>query len=166
MLNGDQTKKIKEVVETFFEKMTIIASVLEITTEDAVEGKKQESEVGEREVININIKTDEPQILIGQQGQTLFDIQRLLRTIISKQLKKVVYLNIDINEYKKKKIEYLKDLAKTLADQVALTKEERSLSPMSSYERRVVHAELSQRSDVTTESRGDGPDRHIVIKAK
>ena len=166
MPNQTQISKIKETVTEFFEKMTIEASVLGVNIEDAVAGKDQTSEAGEREIINVDIKTDEPQILIGQQGQTLFDIQRLLRTIISKKLEKVFYLNIDINDYKKKKIEYLKDLARTMADQVSLIKEEKPLAPMSSYERRVVHAELSQRDDIATESRGDGPDRHIVITPK
>jgi len=104
--------------------------------------------------------------LIGQQGQTLFEIQRLLRTILSRKLKKIFYLNLDINDYKKKKIEYLKDMAKDVADQVAMTKEEKALSPMSAYERRVIHAELAQRTDVATESRGDSFDRHIVIKPR
>jgi spoIIIJ-associated protein len=81
-------------------------------------------------------------------------------------LQKIFYLNLDIDDYKKKKIEYLKYLAKDLADQVSLTKEEKVLLPMSSYERRIIHSELSQRIDVTTESRGDGFERHIVIKPK
>jgi len=166
MLSQDQTNKIKVAASDFFEKMTISASVLGVVTDDTSVLGSQSSEAVEKEVISIDIKTDEPQILIGQQGQTLFDIQRLLRIIISKKLEKVFYLNIDINDYKKKKIEYLKDLAKTVADQVSLTKEEKPLSPMSSYERRVIHAELSQRSDIVTESRGDGPDRHIVVKPK
>jgi spoIIIJ-associated protein len=109
---------------------------------------------------------DEPQILIGQGGQTLFEIQRLLRMVLNKKLQNFFYLNLDINDYKKKKIEYLKDMAKDLADQTVSTKEEKILPAMSSYERRVVHAELSQRADVITESQGDGFDRHIVIKPR
>ena len=63
-------------------------------------------------------------------------------------------------------MEYLKDMAKNLADQVSLTKEEKILPPMSAYERRIIHAELAQRTDVITESQGDGFDRHVVIKPK
>ena len=126
----------------------------------------QEPINADREVINLDIKLDEPQILIGQGGQTLFEVQRLLRTVFNKRFGKIFYLNLDINDYKRKKIEYLKDIAKSLADQVALTKEEKELPPMSAYERRVIHAELSQRTDVITESKGDAFDRHIVIKPK
>ena len=75
-------------------------------------------------------------------------------------------MNLDINDYKKKKVEYLKDFAKETADQIAMTGQEKTLPPMSSYERRIIHAELSQRTDVITESQGDGFDRHVVIKPK
>ena len=121
---------------------------------------------GYPDVVDLEVELDEPQILIGQQGQTLFEIQRLLRTVLNKKLQKVFYFNLDINEYKKKKIEYLKDLARELANQVATTKEEKVLSPMSSYERRIIHAELAQRTDVVTESQGDSYERHVVIKVK
>jgi len=89
-----------------------------------------------------------------------------LRMILNKSLQKVFYLNLDINDYKKKKVEYLKFLAKDSADEVSFSKEEKVLLPMSSYERRIIHTELSQRSDIITESQGDGFDRHVVIKPK
>lgn len=120
----------------------------------------------DKEVVNLDIKLDEPQILIGQGGQTLFEIQRLLRMVLNKKIQNIFYLNLDINDYKKKKLEYLKVLAKELADQVSLTKETKALMPMSAYERRIIHAELSGRTDVATESRGEGLDRHVVIKIK
>jgi len=165
---GAQVNKIKEVVEEFFEKMTIMISDIEVASSSAKKGSQETEGPTEEitDVVNLDIKLDEPQILIGQGGQTLFEIQRLLRAVLSRKLQKVFYLNLDINDYKKKKMEYLKDMAKGLADQVALTKQEKVLLPMSAYERRVVHSELSQRTDVVTESQGEGFDRHIVIRAK
>lgn len=168
MIDQKDIKKIEELAEEFFNKMTI--SVFGIETGLSSEKKDpQDNEIatGEsKEVVDLSVKLDEPQILIGQGGQTLFEIQRLLRNILNRKLQKVFYLNLDINEYKKKKIEYLKDMAKDLADQVALNKEEKVLMPMSAYERRVIHSELSRRTDVITESQGEGLERHIVIKAK
>lgn len=168
MLEQNQINKIKEITEEFFKKMTLPVSNINISlSEEKIESPAENEEAqGNREVINLDIKADEPQILIGQQGQTLFEIQRLLRNVLNKKLQKIFYLNLDINDYKRKKVEYLKDLAKNLADQVSLSKEEKALSPMSSYERRIIHAELAQRTDVDTESRGEGFDRHIVIIPK
>jgi len=156
MLEQQEINKIKEAAEEFFKKMTIDISGMGASFDSAENN----------DIVNLEIKMNEPQILIGQQGQTLFEIQRLLRMVLNKKLQKAFYLNLDINDYKKKKIEYLKDLAKELADQVSLTKQEKVLLPMSSYERRIIHAELSQRTDVITESQGDGAGRHIVIKPK
>jgi spoIIIJ-associated protein len=165
MIEKKDINKIKESAEEFFKKMTISVSAIDVSLSEEKKDSDDQTITGEiRDVVNLNIKLEEPQILIGQGGQTLFEIQRLLRTILNKKLQNIFYLNVDINDYKKKKVEYLKDLAKDLADQVSLTKETKALSPMSSYERRIIHAELSQRADVTTESQGDGYDRHIVIK--
>ncbi len=168
MIDQEDIEKIKETTEEFFQKMTIGVLRLEVGFSG--------------DIVNLDIILEEPQILIGEKGQTLFEIQRILRSILNKKLsrstmyrdrgsstesgQKFFYLNLDINDYKKKKIEYLKSLAKDLADEVALTKEEKSLFPMLSYERRIIHTELSQRTDVITESRGEGQDRHIVIKPK
>lgn len=172
MIEEKDIKKIEDTVEEFFNKTTMVVSSIEVSLpsvkNDFQDGKDraEEQPEGYPEVVDLDIKLDEPQILIGQQGQTLFEIQRLLRMILNKKLQRAFYFNLDINGYKKQKIEYLKDIAKDLADQVSLTKEEKILSPMSAYERRVIHSELSQRADVVTESMGDGPDRRVVIKPK
>lgn len=150
------TKKIKQLVEDFFERMTFPATVI-ISQEKGEDGK---------ETFNADIKVQDPQVIIGERGQTLIDIQRLLRNICSKALGGTTYLNIDINEYKKKKVEYLKALAKDLADEVTFSKKTKILLPMSSYERRVIHTELANRTDITTTSEGEEPDRHVVIKPK
>jgi spoIIIJ-associated protein len=173
MLEPNEINKIKEAAEEFFAKMTMdISSVIvDLSSEKRNINDEQNQSEEDIDVVNLDVKLNEPQILIGQGGQTLFEIQRLLKTVLNKKLQtsgdnKSFYFNLDINDYKKKKAEYLRSLAKDLADESVLTKEEKALLPMSSYERRIVHAELSKRTDVVTESRGEGFDRHIVIKPK
>jgi len=152
MLEENELVIVKEAIEEFLQKMTIAdVEVRVVAKEDGVEA---------------NIKLQEPQFLIGSQGQTLSDLGRLMSIITTKKLKKNFHLKVDINEYRKKKIEYLKNLAKDMADEVAFTKEKKILEPMSAYERMVIHTELAQRQDVVTESWGDGADRHIVINPK
>lgn len=156
MITQDDIVKVKGIAEEFFQKMTIATPKI-VADFSSVENS---------DVVELNVVLDEPQILIGEKGQTLFEIQRLLRFILNKKLQKIFYLNLDINDYKKKKTEYLKELARDLANEVALTKEEKALFSMPAYERRIIHTELSQRQDVITESQGEGQDRHIVIKPK
>ena len=157
MIDQNDIKIIQEVAEEFFQKMTI--TPLSIKVAQTINEKVND-------IVDLDIILEEPQILIGEKGQTLFEIQRLLRAIVTKKIQKIFYLNLDINKYKQSKIEYLKRMSKELADEVSLTKEEKSLPPMPAYERRIIHAELTQRSDIITESKGEGLDRHIVIKPK
>ena len=92
------------------------------------------------------------------------EIQHLLKAILRRKIGALFYIDLDINNYKKKKIAYLRELARSIADEVALTKKEKVLSPMPSYERRIIHLELAGRSDVTTESIDEEPKRKVVVR--
>ncbi|MBX4200706.1 hypothetical protein KW786_01110 [Candidatus Parcubacteria bacterium] len=161
MIEASEVETIKKTVSELLEKMTVpvFDTALEVLT-----GGGQEA--NDKDAVHIHIQIDEPQVLIGHNGQTLSELERLLRIILNKKLKKEFYVALDINEYKAKKVRYLKDLAVTLADQAIATHEEKVLSPMPNYERRIIHAQLAERTDVVTESRGEGPDRCVVIKPK
>jgi len=151
MFKNSETNKIKKEVELFFEKMTFPVSVQVSLDQDSV---------------NIDLKSDDPRILIGERGIVLASIQKLLKIILQKKLDQQFYFNIDINEYRKKKAQHLKEMAKQVADEVSLNKQDQELEPMSSYERRIVHMELAERDDIETESVGEGMGRRLVVKAK
>jgi spoIIIJ-associated protein len=150
MLNRADLDKIKKEVENFFKEMTIDIE------SDFLEQKE--------ETVFINIKVREPQILIGEKGQTLLDIQHLLSAMLRKKIESRFFLDLDVNDYKKKKMEYLKELARSIADEVALDRKEKVLPAMPAYERRIIHMELAARGNVTTESIGKEPDRILLIK--
>jgi len=118
---------------------------------------------GENGVIALQFKTEDPDVLIGEAGQTLWEIQMILSRIIKKQIGMDTVIDLDINEYKQNKLRYLKEIAKEAADRVALMKREEILPAMPAFERRVVHTELALRSDVKTESIGEGYQRRVVI---
>jgi len=150
MISQNQIEEIKKTVKEFFEKATLEVEMEFLSPEDLT--------------LPINLKTEDPQILIGEKGQTLFEIQHLLKAILKRKIKENFYIDLDINNYKKKKIDYLKEMARSLADEVALTKKEKILSAMPAYERRIIHLELAERRDVTTESIGQEPERRVVIR--
>lgn len=156
MINPNEAENIKKIVGEFMEKMG--ESPLNIFVIPLNEGEETAIES-----VDVDIEVSEPQMLIGQRGQTLFDIQRILRAIMSRNLKKFLYVNLDINSHKKKKAEYLKNLANRIADEVLFVGEERILPPMENYERRIVHMALSERKDVKTESRGEKDERRVII---
>jgi len=151
MIDQNNINEITKTIEEFFKKATfeVKAEVLPF----------------EEKTVPVKIKTEEPRILIGQNGQTLAEIQHILKAILRRKIPEQFYLNIDVNDYKKKKTEYLKETAVSLADEVALTKKEKILTAMSSYERRIVHLELAGRKDIITESIGEEPERRVVIRS-
>lgn len=150
MLNQNSLKKIKGTVEEFFKKMTFEVEIKILPQKD--------------QTIPINIKTSEPQILIGERGQTLTEIQHLLKAILKRQIEEPFFIDLDISDYKKKKIDYLKEMARAAADEVALSKKEKQLPSMPAYERRIIHLELAARTNVTTESIGQEPERRVVVR--
>ena len=153
-MNQMNLEKIKQVVEEFFKNTGLDVEV------------KIERPQGS--TIPINLKMAEPQILIGERGYILSEVQFLLKAVLRKRVEGVespFYINVDVNDYKKKKIEYLKEVAKNTADEVALSKREKYLPSMPPFERRVVHMELASRTDIVTESTGQEPERRIVIRA-
>ena len=150
MVSPTKFEEIKKITREFLEKTTFDIEVEFLPQRDLT--------------LPIDLKTQEPQILIGENGQTLVDIQHILKAILKRKIQEDFYIDLDINGYKKKKIEYLKELAKSVADDVSLIKEERSLPSMPAYERRIIHMELAERSDIITESIGREPERKVVIK--
>jgi len=73
-------------------------------------------------------------------------------------------VSLDVNNYRTIYEEKLREFARKAAYQVALTKKPLELPPMNPKDRRIIHLEIALRSDVTTESIGEGKDRHIIIK--
>ena len=150
-MNKKDLNEIKKTSQEFFEKTSLGIEVDEVAS---LEDK----------TVSIKLKTEEPKFLIGQNGQTLNEIQHLLKAVLKRKIPGDFYINLDVNDYKKKKIEYLKETAKSLADEVALIKEEKMLEPMPAYERRIIHLELADRKDIITESIGEEPERRIMVK--
>ena len=152
MIAKTKLKELEETVRKFFERTGFL-----IETDDLFI---------EEETIFLKLKSEEPRVLIGKNGRTLNEIQHLLRIILKKKFLENFFLDIDINGYKEKKIEYLKEIAREAADNVSLIKKEKILEPMSAYERRIIHLELAKRLDITTESIGQDPERRIVVRPK
>ena len=160
MISQENLEKIEQIVNEFFTKAGFEAEFV-VKQEQA----KEDSGL----IVYVNIQTAEPQFLIGKQGRMLNEIQRLLTVIIKKQIKsedeEQYYIDVDIEDYKKKKNEFLKDFCQSIADEVMFSKREKILEPMPAYERRIIHLELENRKDIKVESIGQDLDRRIVIKA-
>ena len=142
-------KKIKKISEDLLKKLSPEAQVNVLPQELT---------------ISIDVKTGDPQELIGENAEILLSLQHLLRAILRRIVEAPHFIELDVNSYKKRRKEYLKEMALSLANEVSLAKKEKHLPAMNAYERRIIHMELSVRPDVATESRGYGANRKVVIK--
>lgn len=121
----------------------------------------------DEEAINLYInESDDFKVLIGKSGETLESIQYLLSIFARRNtsLEKRVYL--DINGYKKRKEETIRETAMTFAKKAIRYKKVMRLRPMNAYERRIVHSTLHNMKGVFTVSEGEEPHRKVVIKPK
>ncbi len=103
-------------------------------------------------------------LLIGQHGVNLQAFQHIARLIVRKQLPDKVRFSIDINDYRQQKNQSIIELANQAAQEAITQHRSVVMRPMSTYERRLVHLELSKNSGVATESIGEGENRKIIVK--
>lgn len=116
--------------------------------------------------IIINMNSNNNPILIGKNGQTLKALETIVRQYILKDFKTSPLVSLDVEEYKIKQEKRIERLAKNVAREVGRTKIEVALDNMNSYERRIIHNILTNNKYVYTESVGEEPNRHVVIKPK
>lgn len=114
---------------------------------------------GERYIVNVDGK--DIRYLIGEKGSTLNSVEYLLSSVKNFKNMKVV---IDSNDYKKKREESLRDLARKKGKKVLDTGRNIKLNPMSARERKIIHEEISFIKGLKTESVGEEPKRYLVIK--
>lgn len=151
-----------EAIETTKKKAAeILSKIFEIVGDDAVYNIK-----GESGRVEITINSENSAHLIGYKGKTVEALQSIINNIIQKEETETSKVFVDVNGYKIKKEEILKNLARKMAENVVKFKKLIKLEPMSAYERMIVHSELAGRTDVETESLGEEPERRVVIKLK
>lgn len=153
------SEKIKEEIRTMLDKMSFAQDIEEI-----------EAHHGATSRYSVRLQND-TNLLIGEYGDTLSALEYILKRIIRKkfladpaQEPEAYKFTLDINDYRLKRLEDLKQDVKTAAREVRLYRKEVPLRPMSSFERRIVHLLLAEYPDITTESIGREPERRVVIK--
>jgi spoIIIJ-associated protein len=104
-------------------------------------------------------------VLIGRGGENLVALQQVVSAITSKKVGRSVHVGIDIEGYRKRREEQLRDMATRVASRVKATGSAVTLEPMLAYERRVVHLAVQGQPGLRTESVGVEPNRRVVISS-
>lgn len=126
-----------------------------------------ESEILEQDdIYKVTLISDQNAILIGKEGRTLNSIQLLLKQSIRNKIGLSLKINVDVANYKVKRLKNIEYEVKKIIKEVQSSKITAALDPMNSYERRFIHNLISEYDDLQTESIGEGKDRRITIKYK
>jgi len=143
---------LQEYLQTILSHLDINGNVEAATAEDR---------------INITINGEKMGLLIGKRGQTLDALQYLLNVVHHRkgnaQGTRVI---LDVEDYRNKREQTLRELANRLAKKVAAYRKAVVLEPMNSQERRIIHSSLQDHPAVSTYSQGEEPYRKVVIAPK
>lgn len=148
----------RDTVSDLLERMDVEAQVT------ASYGEQDERSY--RQPILIDIKGEDLSILIGRKAETLNALQYIASLIVNKRLSQPITLIVDVEGYRNRRYQQIRQLARRVADQTVKTSRRQSLEPMPANERRIVHIALRNHPQVRTESMGEDPHRKVIIIPK
>lgn len=153
---AEVTDETKNAVESFLkDTLNAMGMTVEIS-----------SKIDEDGALSIDMSGDNMGILIGKRGQTLDSLQYLANRVANKHQTGYVRVKLDTENYRARREETLKHLAKNIAHKVKRTRRPVALEPMNPYERRIIHSALQSDPYVTTHSEGEEPYRKVVVTLK
>jgi spoIIIJ-associated protein len=161
---GSRPAKIRVTVKRdyMYEAKTFLRDVLDLMKVKAEITIKEEGSI-----IKISLTGPDMGILIGYRGETLDSLQYLISLVVNKghdtEYKRVI---LDTENYRLKREETLKRLARRIADKVRKIERAVKLEPMNPYERRIIHSALQDDVLVSTYSEGEEPFRRVVVDLK
>ncbi len=156
---------------------TVLAEVQDVTIQAVEEFLKNtlnamnmevkiKSEIDSDGALSISMTGEHMGILIGKRGQTLDALQYLANRVANKHQEGYVRVKLDTENYRARREETLRHLAKNIAHKVKRTRRPVALEPMNPYERRIIHSSLQSDPYVTTHSEGEEPYRKVVVTLK
>ena len=106
-------------------------------------------------------------VLIGHHGDTLDSLQYLANLAANKKVagekREFCRITVDVENYRGKREETLRALARNKAEKVLRYKKSQTLEPMNPYERRIIHSEVQKIEGVSTNSIGSENNRRVVL---
>lgn len=111
------------------------------------------------------IKSEEFEKLVGRKGDILDSLQYLASLVCNRIDREYFRISTDCNGFRAKRKVQLEELAKKIANNVKKTGRSSALEPMNPYERRIIHAAVSEIEGVTSQSKGEEPWRKVIISS-
>ncbi|MCR8844390.1 protein jag [Paenibacillus sp. SC116] len=122
--------------------------------------------VKRKDTVVFDISGSDLGLIIGRRGQTLDSLQYLANLVANRYSEQHVRLVLDAEQFRDRRKQTLESLADRLATKTVRTHKEMILEPMTPQERKIIHAKLQDHPKVKTYSKGEEPNRRIVIALK
>ncbi len=148
------------------EKKIITSTTTELLKILEIDGDFEFSEKDKDEGIDMVLNTQDSGMVIGYHGDTLDALQLILSLCVSKKLGEFKRISLEVGDYKKNRIEWLKNLALETKERVINENKEITLPQLKSWERRIVHLFLENDENVVSKSMGEGRDRVLTVSPK
>jgi spoIIIJ-associated protein len=116
-----------------------------------------------KERIRLEILGDKTGLLIGKRGQTLDALQFLLNKMINRNPESSKRIEVDMEQYRKRREQSLRNMATRLGEKVKKKKKPITVEAMSAHDRRIIHLTLKGDQSLETRSVGKGEMRKLVI---
>lgn len=163
---AEEPKKARELAEVQPQTVEAVKTFLADTMKAMNMEVEIENSIDEDGALCADLRGEHMGILIGKRGQTLDSLQYLANRVANKHQDGYVRVKLDTENYRARREETLKHLAKNIAHKVKRNRRPVALEPMNPYERRIIHSALQSDPYVTTHSEGEEPYRKVVITLK
>ena len=162
----EEPKKERELVEIQPQTISAVEEFLKNTLAAMGMEVALKTEIDKDGALCVDMSGEHMGILIGKRGQTLDSLQYLANRVANKHQDGYVRVKLDTENYRARREETLKHLAKNIAHKVKRNRRPVALEPMNPYERRIIHSALQSDPYVTTHSEGEEPYRKVVVTLK
>ena len=163
---AEEQNKARELAEVQPQTVEAVKTFLADTMKAMNMEVEIETSIDEDGALCADLRGEHMGILIGKRGQTLDSLQYLANRVANKHQDGYVRVKLDTENYRARREETLKHLAKNIAHKVKRNRRPVALEPMNPYERRIIHSALQSDPYVTTHSEGEEPYRKVVITLK
>jgi spoIIIJ-associated protein len=138
--------------------------VEELLAQMDVDAIAEPTEKGGRMYVDIlDGDPEDMSLLIGRHGQTLDAMQELARQVVGRRLDERIKVLVDVEDYRKRRTSRVEEKAREAAERALGSGQEQSLDPADALERKVAHDVVAEIDGVRSESRGEEPNRFVVV---
>lgn len=162
----EEVKKETKLVEVQPQTIKAVEDFLKNTMKAMDTEVELKTEIDQDGALCVDMSGEHMGILIGKRGQTLDSLQYLANRVANKHQEGYVRVKLDTENYRARREETLRHLAKNIAHKVKRNRRPVALEPMNPYERRIIHSALQSDPYVMTHSEGEEPFRKVVITLK